>query len=57
MRPIQGWGASKYELSYHAAKVELERPWGMLLNNVGCLSLVPEALEDPQEMHLLTHIL
>lgn len=34
-----------------------ERPWGMLLSNVGCLYLVLEALEDPQEMHLLTHIL
>lgn len=34
-----------------------ERPWGMLLSNVGFPYLVLEALEDPQEMHLLTHIL
>lgn len=57
MRPIQGWNATKYELSHNGAKVKLERSWRMLLSNVGCLRLVLEALEDPQVIHLLIHIL
>lgn len=57
LRPIQGWNAAKYELSHSGAKVKLKRSWRMLLSNVDCLRLVLEALEDPQEIHLLTHIL
>lgn len=55
LRPIQGCDAAKYELSWvpDGTKVKLERPWGMLLSNVGCLRLGLEDLEDPQEMHLL----